>query len=362
MAWWLLEPAHVSIQTKPLPDAGCPEDEAAINPRISVIVPTYNDARNLRDCLAALRVAATSDTEIIVVDDASTDESAAVAERARTRLLRLPKNSGPAAGRNRGAESARGEFLFFVDSDVAIAPDAVRRVLAVFDGQPDLAAVFGSYDASPNAPGVVSQYRNLLHHFVHQQGNPEASTFWAGCGAIRRSVFVQVGGFDEGHFRRPAVEDIELGYRLRQAGHRILLDKRLQGTHFKVWTLRSLLITDIRARAVPWSRLILERQISANDLNLKPSQRVSALLVLFSLGCLLLAPFRPVLLAPAVTALLAVVGLNRALYGFFLRRRGIWFSSSAILLHLLYYVYSTVSYVSVWVAVHVERPRRSDRS
>ena len=68
--------------------------------------------------------------------------------------------------------SARGEILFFVDSDVAVAPDAVSRVLAVFDRHQDVAAVFGSYDASPNAPGVVSQYRNLLHHFVHQEGNP----------------------------------------------------------------------------------------------------------------------------------------------------------------------------------------------
>ena len=324
-------------------------------PRISIIVPAYNDARNLHQCLAALRVAATPDSEIIVVDDASTDESAAVAERAGTRVLRLPENSGPAAGRNRGVGSARGEILFFVDSDVAVAPDAVSRVLAVFDRHQDVAAVFGSYDASPNAPGVVSQYRNLLHHFVHQEGNPEASTFWAGCGAIRRAAFTQVGGFDEGLFRRPAVEDIELGYRLRQAGHRILLDKRLQGTHFKTWTLRSLLITDIKSRAIPWSRLILERRVPANDLNLKAGQRVSALLVLLSLGCLILAPLRPVLLAPAVIALLTVVGLNRALYTFFLRRRGMWFTAAAILLHLLYYVYSTLSYVWVWLAVHLER-------
>jgi Glycosyl transferase family 2 len=351
---------HVCPQTEELRAAR--PDDTVPGPRISIIVPAYNDARNLRECLAALRTAATPDSEIIVVDDASTDESAAVAERAGVRVVRLPENSGPAAGRNRGVGKALGEIVFFVDSDVAVAPDAVRRVLAVFDRHPEVAAVFGSYDASPNAPGIVSQYRNLLHHFVHQQGNPEASTFWAGCGAIRRAVFTQVGGFDEGHFRRPAVEDIELGYRLRQAGHRILLDKRLQGTHFKIWTLRSLLITDIMARAVPWSRLILERQISANDLNLKTGQRVSALLVLLGLACLILAPFRPVFLAPAGIAFLAVVGLNRTLYGFFLRHRGMWFAAAAILLHLLYYLYSTISYVSVWLAVHLERRVRGTTS
>ena len=82
---------------------------------------------------------------------------------------------------------------------------------------------------APRLQGVVSQYRNLLHHFVHQHGNSEASTFWAGCGAIRRSVFEEMGGFDEQRFPTPSIEDIELGYRLRQAGHRILLDKACRG-------------------------------------------------------------------------------------------------------------------------------------
>ena len=105
---------------------------------------------------------------------------------------------------------------------------AISRVLTALKERPDVAAVFGSYDARPRSMGTVSQYRNLLHHFVHQKGNPEASTFWAGCGAIRRSVFDEVGGFDEKQFSG-RVEDIELGYRLQHTGHRILLDKGLQG-------------------------------------------------------------------------------------------------------------------------------------
>jgi glycosyltransferase involved in cell wall biosynthesis len=330
-------------------------------PRISIIVPVYNDARNLGECLAALRAAATADSEVIVVDDASTDDSPTVAERAGTRLVRLQQNSGPAAVRNRGVAIARGEILFFVDSDVAVAPDAVRRVLAVFGQHPDLAAVFGSYDATPRAPGLISQYKNLLHHFVHQQGNPEAVTFWAGCGAVRRAPFTELGGFDEGAFGR-AIEDIELGYRLRRAGHRIRLDKNLLGTHLKAWTLTSLLRTDILVRAVPWSRLILKYGAAPKDLNLKTGQRVSAGLVLLALACVALAPFRPVFLVPAAGALLGVIGLNRALYGFFLRRRGAWFTAGAIPLHLLYYVYSSLSFLAVWLSVQTRRRARSPRS
>src|SRR5690349_998145 len=263
-------------------------------PRISLVVPVYNDAAHLPECLAALKRAATVDTEIIVVDDASTDGSAAQAERAGVTVLRLPRNAGPGGARNQGAGLARGEILFFVDSDVAVAPDAIRRVLSLFEQRPELSAVFGSYDASPRAPGLVSQYRNLLHHFVHQTGNPEASTFWSGCGAVRRAVFAQAGGFDDAGFGQ-VVEDIELGYRVRRAGHRILLDKDLQGTHLKAWTLRSLIRTDVKYRAIPWSRLIME-QGSPNDLNLKSDQRLSAALVLLLLASLLLAPFQPRLL------------------------------------------------------------------
>jgi hypothetical protein len=86
-------------------------------------------------------------------------------------------------------------------------PRAIRRVVKAFEDDPALAAVFGSYDRRPRAPGLVSQYRNLLHHYTHQIGNPEAGTFWSGCGAIRRSVFVGVGGFDAARFPRPSIED-----------------------------------------------------------------------------------------------------------------------------------------------------------
>jgi hypothetical protein len=77
----------------------------------------------------------------------------------------------------------------------------------LFEAEPDLAAVFGLYDAAPAALRVISQYRNLLHHFVHQNGNPQASTFSAGCGAIRRSVFEQIGGFDEKRFPRSSMPE-----------------------------------------------------------------------------------------------------------------------------------------------------------
>ena len=316
--------------------------------RISIIIPVYNDTRGLSEGLTSLQSKPFPGSEIIVVDDGSTDDPSSVANKMAARFLRMPKNSGPAAARNYGARQAQGEILFFVDADVVVQPEMVNQIVHFFEEHSDVAAVFGSYDTFPRAGGIISQYRNLLHHFVHQTGNPEASTFWAGCGAIRRSVFEAIGGFDEKRFPRSSIEDIEMGYRLRQAGHRIFLDKTLQATHLKRWTLRSVIRTDILCRAIPWTRLIMESRYILNDLNLKWGQRLSGVLVM--LACLLL-PFgaiRAEFFVLSASALLIVVILNRALYAFFLRKRGLLFALVCIPLHLLYYLYSMLSYLYVW--------------
>jgi GT2 family glycosyltransferase len=133
-------------------------------------------------------------------------------------------------------QAARGEQLFFIDADVYVHPETVGLVAAAFAADPTIDALFGSYDGNPRAGSLLAQYKNLFHHYVHQQGSYEAATFWSGCGAIKRSVFLKMGGFDQNLYRRPCIEDIELGARLVRAGHRIVLRKDIQATHLKRWT------------------------------------------------------------------------------------------------------------------------------
>ncbi len=323
--------------------------------RISVVVPVYNNPADLRECLSALLAESCSQSEIIVVDDASTDGTVAVAQALGAQVFRLSKNSGPAAARNHGAEHARGSILFFVDADVVVAGGVIDRVAKFFDEHPEVAAVFGSYDDSPRATGIVSRYRNLLHHFVHQNSNPEAATFWAGCGAVRRRVFRAVNGFDERRYPKSSIEDIELGYRLRQAGYRIVLDKGLQGKHLKRWTFRTVVSTDVRNRAVPWTRLILERKTAPKDLNLKPTQRISGLLVMMASFLGIISAIMPSILFLVAGAIVTVIVLNRHLYAFFFKRHGFLFSTASIVLHLFYFLYSGLSYVFVWAELLVKR-------
>lgn len=276
-------------------------------PYLSVIVPVHNGAATLAQCLAAIMGSSYRDLECLVVDDSSTDASRAIAEQFGARVVPVEGGpAGPSHARNVGAAAARGEVLFFVDADVALASEALGRVATVFKTCPDVDALFGSYDASPAVLDFVSQYKNLFHHYFHQQGQEESSTFWSGCGAVRRAAFFAVGGFDAVRYGRPSIEDIDLGCRLRAAGYRIRLCKAVQATHLKRWTLAGMLKSDICDRAIPWTRLIHRMKQAPNDLNLQRSQRLSALLACALVVALLLGAFLQV---QAQFLILALSGL-----------------------------------------------------
>jgi len=317
-------------------------------PFISVIVPVYNGRDLIGKCLDALNSSSYESFEIIVVNDASTDDSADISRAKGATVLALATQSGPAAARNFGAQHAKGSILFFVDADVVVQPGSMARVASDFLENFDVAAVFGSYDDTPAEKNFISQYKNLQHHFVHQQSSSEAVTFWAGCGAIRREAFVDAGGFDQLRYTRPCIEDIELGYRMKRKGYKILLDKQLQAKHLKRWRLGSLLRADIFCRAIPWSKLILESKGMVNDLNLQTSDRLSAGLVGLSLGVLPLTLFEPRLLLAVLLFVVFILILNHKLYRFFLNRRGLGFAVLALPLHFFYFFYSGVCFAVCW--------------
>jgi glycosyltransferase involved in cell wall biosynthesis len=245
---------------------------------ISVVIPVYNSARYLRSCLEFLKRSPFRDYECIVVNDHSTDPSAEVAREYGAKVLECDQQRGPAYARNLGAKSAEGEILFFIDADVCVSPNTLEQVWANFEGDPQSTAVIGSYDDEPESQDFLSLYKNLMHCFVHHNSRREACTFWSGCGAIRKTTFLELSGFDES-YGRPAIEDIELGYRLARENKKIVLDSSIQVKHLKRWSFVSLVKTDILDRGVPWTELILRDRRLPNDLNLQLSQRVSVALV-----------------------------------------------------------------------------------
>ncbi len=316
---------------------------------ISIIIPVHNGSRYLEKCLSSITRSSHGSYEMIVVDDGSTDGSAEIARSHGAIVLKLPHQSGPAAARNFGSKQAKGNILFFVDSDIVIKKETIARVIRGFDKNPDVVAIFGSYDESPEEQDFFSQFKNLQHHYVHQSSRAEAVTFWAGCGAVRKEIFDHISGFDEERYSRPCIEDIELGFRLKRMGYRILLDKDMQVKHLKRWTLRSLLRSDILDRAIPWTKLILESREKASDLNLQLSQKVSTLLVGLTVVISLLAIYIPKLILVVLFLLASILMINYRLFMFLLRQKGLIFSFFAFVMYLLYYFYSGVTYASCWL-------------
>ncbi|MBI3736259.1 glycosyltransferase, partial [Candidatus Sumerlaeota bacterium] len=280
------------------------------------------------------------DHEIIVVDDASSDDSAAVARALGARVLIQEKNQGPAAARNRGAQAASGDILWFLDADTEAHPGAVNLIIEFFVQNSGIAAAIGSYDDTPSDPHLVSQFKNLFHHYVHQSGAGAVSSFWSGCGVIRKADFEAAGGFDERYWKRPMIEDIHLGYKLGQLGREIRILPELQVTHHKRWTLRSLIQTDIWSRAVPWTLLLLGRRWQGGgELNLKGHYKLSVTIVWMALLFVLLSPAIPALLVGAAILGLAIIPLNLDLVRFFWGKRGVAFAIGTIPLLWLYFFY-----------------------
>lgn len=273
-----------------------------------------------------------------MVNDGSTDASAEIASSAGACVISTNARSGPAHARNLGAHHARGDLLVFIDSDVCVHPGTLARIGSRLDADATLAAVIGSYDDTPAEFDFLSQYKNLMHHYVHQRAGGPAATFWTGCGAIKKDVYLAMGGLDES-YQSASIEDIDLGYRMAAAGQRIELDPTVQATHLKRWTLRQIVATDLFRRGIPWVRLILRSRTLPNHLNVSLSHRASVVSVWIAV---LLTPLAPVM---ALLAVVSAVVLNLDFFRFLRQRRGIAFSVCAVPVHLVHYLCNGISVV-----------------
>ncbi|HVF77889.1 MAG TPA: glycosyltransferase [Solirubrobacteraceae bacterium] len=285
---------------------------------LTVVIPATDVPPTLGRCLAALE---------------RSSEPHAV------EVVTRPRDCGPAAARNAGVARCSADIVVFVDADVAVHHDALRRLREALERDAGLDAVFGAYDEHPAEAATVSRFRNLLHHHVHTAAAGPATTFWAGLGAIRREAFDAAGGFDAARYPRPSIEDIELGMRLHAAGRRIALEPQAQGTHLKRWTLRSMLRTDLAARGAPWVALRLERGgDGAAALNLSWRHRVAAVAAVLAAGAAISGRGRI-----AALAIAAMMAPNARFYVLLARLGGPRLALAGIPLHLVHHLTAAAS-------------------
>lgn len=322
-----------------------------VPPSFAVVVPAHQAEATIAACLEGILSAGFPVSEILVVDDGSTDASASIAREIGVRVVANAAPMRPAWARNHGAAQVDADILFFVDADVVIHGE-IRQRLSRHFADASVAAVIGSYDDRCRGGSVVSDYRNLLHHHTHQIAPKEAQTFWTGIGAVRRGVFDGCGRLDR---MWENIEDVEFGLRLSAAGHRIVMDADIQGTHLKVWTARSMFRTDLFGRALPWTRLLLAGRARTGSLNSTARHKIAAVSVLIMVASLLLAPIWPAALWLFGLGALVFTGANFGFLRRLSRMRGPLFALRAVPYHVMHYV-------AAWLGLiyAILRPRASN--
>lgn len=295
---------------------------------VTVIIPVYNGEKTLGALLDSLNSQCDTPSEIIVVDDGSTDRSREIALSKGAKLLSTGGRRGPACARNIGAKFAQGDVLLFLDADTLAPPNLLRHVAERFEKEPTLTAIVGYYDKKPLNDGFFPRYKALLVNYWFK-GAVVMESFETCCGAIRKEIFEKAGGFDE-NYDRADVEDYEFGYRLLKMGKIMVDHEMIVGHHFPTFTRNWL---NYYRRAKLWTKLFLNRKEFESTAT-TPTEGLSRLsAVAFSFSLLLslfISPFGYVSLFFLLTYLLLAGKFFLYLY----KEEGLYFALLGVLTHI----------------------------
>lgn len=191
-------------------------------PKVSVIIPTFNRANLIQRSIHSLFNQTVQDFEIIIADDASTDNTEQIIKNYndnRIIYFKLLKNSGQCVSRNQAIKIARGDYIGFLDSDDEWLPEKIEKQLSVFEKSfdPKLAAVYCGFiekDEIKNKTEIINRdnlrgdiYVNLLSGFC-----PSTPTMFL----VKKDTLIKVNGFDE---KLPTFVDYDLWLRIAKEGY-----------------------------------------------------------------------------------------------------------------------------------------------
>ncbi|OGF69542.1 hypothetical protein A3H65_01130 [Candidatus Giovannonibacteria bacterium RIFCSPLOWO2_02_FULL_45_14] len=191
-----------------------------MNEKFSVVIPSYNGKEYLRKTLLALRKSTVQTLRYIVVDDFSHDGTFQMLKKEFPEVfaIRNEKNLGPTMSRNRGAKEAEGEYIIFMDNDILVREDSLKKLLSFLTKTRDAGMVGGKL-INEEGKNVFYNMGNIFHGFIsiYDKSIPVGWIIESFI-AVRRDLFEKLGGFDEDYFMFG--EGPDLSERMRKEGYK----------------------------------------------------------------------------------------------------------------------------------------------
>lgn len=275
---------------------------------------------------------ATDDMEVIIVDDCSTDNTVELALKHQVRVIKMEKNGGPAKARNKGVMEAKGDIIFFLDSDVVVLDGTIKAVKEHFENNPAAKCVIGICATEPLNKGFVPHYMAMFE-YIHLIGTPESkvSVFAPRCGAVKKDFFLEIGGYNES-YKGADVEDFELARRVNRTDPIILNEKMIVRHQFAGFKQA---VRNYFKRTVMWVHLFFKEKKLDNAGPTAPSNGIAALCAFTSLMLLLLMPAAPVLKNAFIILLLIFFIANFKWWNFMRKEAGLLFAVKALFLNYI---------------------------
>jgi GT2 family glycosyltransferase len=306
-----------------------------VKKRISVIIPNHNGSRTIGKCLGALCASVYDNFEVIVVDDASSDDSVAIIRRFPCQLVTLDSHSGASKARNAGARAGSGDLLFFIDADCVVERDTLSLVNRAAQGRQQVVCG-GTYAKKAYDYTFFSTFQSVFIHYSETKRS-EPDYIASHAMLIDRRTFEQSGGFQEDFM--PIMEDVEFSHRLKRAGIKLAMDPTIMVSHIFNFTLMRSLGNAFR-KSRYWTAYSLKNRDLLTDSGTASLGLKTNVVCLFAglvFGLLSLAFINRIFLIPAILLLLLNISVNRNLFAAFYRAKGLSFALCAAFYYILVY-------------------------
>ncbi len=314
-----------------------------MEPFISIIIPNRNADATIGKCLDNVFAVEDRNFEVVVVDDASEDNSVNIIKKRPCRLIQLEKHSGPSKARNIGAQNSRGDILFFTDADCLIPKESLSIVRKTLTSHDSDVVLGGTYTQVPYDNGFFSAFQSIFINYSETKNWKRPDYVATHAMVLRTEIFNRTGGFSEDFL--PLLEDVEFSHRLRRSGYRLMIDPGFQVRHIFKYSLKKSFSNAIR-KTKYWILYSLQNRdlfadsgtASAEIKMNGASWLVTGILTVFGLVSGKASIFMPLPIIWTVNAF-----VNRNLFRAFYKTKGACFFPAAVFYYVLIYP------AAVWV-------------